>query len=194
MELVDDLDGAVLHALRIKGRAAVAGMAAGLAAPEEAVSAALARAESEGLATHRSGRLAGWLLTPDGRGRWDDLNAADRARVDLTKLTSLYDSEFLPLNNEFKALCADWQLAAAPATAESLSRIHQVTADLLGRISSLAPRFGGYQRRLDAAHGQFQAGITTALLQPFTDSYHDVWLELHEDLLLLLDKTREETD
>ena len=39
-----------------------------------------------------------------------------------------------------------------------------------------------------------RAGDPAGFARPLTNSYHDVWMELHEDLLVSLDLTRSGAD
>jgi hypothetical protein len=178
--------------LRLKGRATTAAVSAALGVDAASV---LEQAQAEGLCTLRTGRLSGWLLTPEGREREAELSAAERASADLSPLAAGYDTEFLALNRTFKQVCTDWQLNSdVAATAEALLRVHQTIGDLLAAYAAVLPRFAAYQPRFDAALERFRGGDTRALIQPLSDSYHDIWLELHEDLLRVLDKQREEDD
>jgi hypothetical protein len=190
-----ELDAALLHSLRIKGRATESALAAAIPAAIDDVEAALRRGLAEDWFVSRGGRLAGWLLTPAGREQWARQHEAERAGCDIAGLESLYDNDFLGLNGEFKAMCTRWQLVGDLAsTTDELNRIHRDNLALLERFSVLLPRFAGFAARFDAALARFTGGDSKALLQPLTDSYHDIWLELHEDLLLLLEKQREEND
>ncbi|MGP4115405.1 hypothetical protein ACTWP5_31465 [Streptomyces sp. 4N509B] len=204
MTTAHELDTAVLHCLRIKGRATPGAIAAALSAEEAAVSRALELALGAGLATRRAGRLAGWLLTPAGRAWWEEHSAAERAGLAASQrgeLTDLYDTRFLALNRRFKLLCARRQTSGGPggtvtdeAVAAELTELHEEAAAVLDGLGAPLPRLSRYEPRLRAALDRLRAGDASALLQPFTDSYHDVWLELHEDLLLLLGREREEDD
>lgn len=194
-----ELDISVLHVLRLKGRATAPDIATALAADEGQVSVVLAHGETTGVVVERTGRLAGWLLTSAGQERWARQNTIERSTAEVEKLADLYDSRFLELNRRFKELCARWQLSCDPAIQneavnDELTEIHRDLTGLLGQFTSILPRFTHYQRRFDIAISQFLSGVTTALLQPLTNSYHDIWLELHEDLLLLLGKQRDEDD
>ena len=197
MNTKTDLDTAVLHVVRLKGRASSAGIALAIPAEEEPALATLERLAEEGLVIHRTGRVGGWILTPAGRERSDQLVRDERDRLDLGALGGLYDERFLRLNREFKALCTRWQVARGDEAefGRELERLHAENLTLLKRFGALADRLReGYEGRFRAAHLRFLGGDHNALLQPLTDSYHDVWLELHEDLLLVLDRRREEDD
>ena len=54
------------------------------------------------------------------------------------------------------------------------------------------PRLASYGRRLDDAAEKAAAGDGMYIASPRVDSYHGVWFELHEDLIRLSGKTREE--
>jgi hypothetical protein len=52
------------------------------------------------------------------------------------------------------------------------------------------PRFGDYRSRLRAARTRVEDGDAAWLTSPRIDSYHTVWMQLHEDLLLALGRDR----
>jgi hypothetical protein len=51
-------------------------------------------------------------------------------------------------------------------------------------------RFATYRPRLRAARVRVAEGETDWLTSPRIDSYHTVWMELHEDLLIALGRDR----
>ena len=54
----------------------------------------------------------------------------------------------------------------------------------------MVDRFEGYRARLRAARQKVDDGAHEWLTSPRIDSYHTVWMQLHEDLLLALGKER----
>ena len=54
------------------------------------------------------------------------------------------------------------------------------------------PRLAAYGRRLDAAAMAAAEGDGMYIASPRVNSYHGVWFELHEDLIRLAGKTRED--
>lgn len=66
--------------------------------------------------------------------------------------------------------------------------------DLVDAVSRVAPRFAIYRTRFESKLAAFRSGDTDALAKPLTGSYHDVWMELHEDLLATLGRERTEHD
>jgi hypothetical protein len=59
------------------------------------------------------------------------------------------------------------------------------------KMSACAPRFAPYGTRLDSCVERVMAGDKSAFTAPLKESYHTVWFELHQDLLLTLGLERE---
>lgn len=188
---------AVLYRLRLKGRAEAARIAAATGSDTASVQQVLEDLSERGLAVHRGGRVNGWLLTPQGRRECGEEVARRRGDFDAEVLTKLYDERFLALNGEFKALCVQSQEALAhhDTVLSRLEEVHRDASQLVQQFAVRLPWFPtAYSARLEAALARFRGGDRAALVQPFTDSYHDVWMELHEELLLLLDRRRADED
>lgn len=183
----------VFHALRIKGFATVETLAECTALDPSEVQQRLDALAEEGSAQFREARSL-WQLTADGRAAHAEHLASDLAGLDADVLAAPY-ARFLALNDEFKRLCGDWQLRdGAPndhadaeydrAVVERLrdlhARAHPVAADIAGRID----RFGPYPDRLVAALNRVDDGESNMFTGVMCGSYHDVWMELHEDLIL----------
>ncbi len=181
----------VLHALRIKGMAPTATVAAMLGAAEGAVRDQAGALAATGLAKFHEGRDM-WQITPDGRERHDALMADTVSGLDLDALR--YD-EFLRLNDDFKALCTDWQLRdGAPNdhadTDYDRSVLHRLLAldeaaqPVVASFAEVLTWTAPYPARLRAACERAQTGDPKAVTGVLCDSYHDIWMELHEDLIL----------
>lgn len=180
----------VAHALRVKGIATTEAVVAftGLSADE--VSASLARLAESGAAKELSGRVNGWTLSPEGAGSHGA--ALREARSANAELEAAYNA-FLPLNEDLKVLCTDAQDGKS-VTGERFDGVHAGISSALAAASSANPWISGYQARLDSAAARVNAGDAEALYKPMSDSYHDVWMELHQDLLLSLNRERSEAD
>jgi hypothetical protein len=185
-------DTAVLRTLLVKGRADVAAIAEAAGLETAVTQEVLEANQTKDFVKLRTGRGAGWLLTPAGRAHATELVAAERAEVDTDTALELYEEEFLPLNARFKTLCAEAQNGVDVTV--DLAEIHSLNLGLLKRLAEPVPRLDRYTPRFGAAHDRFAGGDASALLRPLSDSYHDVWMELHEDLLVLLGQTRHEDD
>lgn len=195
---MDDERLLVLRAIRLKGRADGAVLAAATGLARERVEAIAAELTAAGEAREVRGAL---MLLPPGRERLEALLEAERAEVDQAGVGELYE-EFGEVNADFKQLASDWQLrqgepndhADADYDAAVLGRlpdIHARVAPIVARAATLAPRLAPYGPRLETALQQVRAGDTTWLLKPLIDSYHTVWFELHEDLIGLAGLSRE---
>jgi hypothetical protein len=195
----------VMHALRIKGLAGEDGLCrmTGLARAEVAVR--IAELTESGLAVARSGRFAGWSLTATGRERYDELWSDERRQVgDNGDLRSAYD-RFVSLNDDFKAICTAWQVrdldsqllndhqdpAYDNKVIGRLGTVHDAVLPMVEQVRGVLSRFGQYRPRLVDSYRRVQAGDRDAFARPMSESYHDVWMELHQDLLLTLDISRE---
>ena len=204
---MDDSRFRALHALRVKGLCPPAVAAEIVSTPTEEMQAALTGLEQEGLVKHRgAGRVQGYTLTKDGRAAHADLldGAVDAdARA---ALEAAYEG-FLPVNGEFKEVCTAWQTRSDEAApndhtdaaydAGVVERLVAVDARVDGVLADLGvavDRMAGYRPRLTDALERVRGGDPTAFTTPMTASYHDVWMELHQDLIVSLGRTREAAD
>ncbi len=185
----------VLHALRISGRAATPTLPelTGLAA--NVIDGELTAATAAGHVRHHDGPTTGWSLSDDGRRRHDDLLADERSQAGRDAEVGAAYVDFIALNAWFKTLCTEWQLHDhPPSCVRRLGDRHHEVDTITHRLSNAITRFGPYSPRFAAALIRLRAGDGRAFTKPLTGSYHDVWMHLHEDLLLTLDRPRSETD
>ena len=137
-----------------------------------------------------SGRTPGWALAATGS---DAAAAAEAAYAD-----------FVPLNQRLLKVCHDWQIARGgipndhsdPAYDDRVVGRLRVRA-LRGACASSAtscpvvPRFAGYEPRLRATRWRSSPpGKREWFASPACDSYHTVWMQFHEDLLLATGRSR----
>jgi len=190
----------VLHGLRVKGFAEAPGLAEFAGLGESEVSEQLDVLSSAGFVAHREGAIVGWFLTPAGHAEHASALAAEVAGSGPTEEVRAGYERFVALDAMVKAICTAWQVrdldagvindhtdAGYDATVVArLTAVHAGAVALVDALAASLARFGPYRGRLDAAHLRAQAGDRDALTKPLTGSYHDVWMELHEDLLLTL--------
>ncbi len=187
---------AVVHAIRIRGVASRDVICEMTGLDPAVADAELQTTADRGWTVFRENRItSGWGLTPEGRAQHrtalhDDVDASgDRQAIE-----EAYEG-FLAHNQAMKVLCTKWQTEGQPASCvEELTTLHAGIVPVVERLSASVPRFGPYPARLRAALTRFQFGDGTALAKPLSGSYHDVWMELHEDLLLSLDRQRSSDD
>lgn len=187
----------VLHGLRTRGMSPAEPVAesTGLARPE--VQHILDDAVARGLARSRTGgRVQGYMLTSTGRDRHMVLRAQHITETIEERLVPVYEA-FLAPNRDFKAITTRWQTEAAGEVSTIISellQVHTQLGDVLASAASTLPRMKTYQPRFDSALRAFRNGDSDALAKPMSDSYHDVWMELHEDFLLTLGRGRSGED
>ncbi|MGH3937706.1 MAG: hypothetical protein ACRDTG_03580 [Pseudonocardiaceae bacterium] len=193
----------VLHTLAIKGMlvGSLAAKVTGLA--ERDVRSILDALAEGGLATFHASRAA-WRISPAGKQHHRELLSADLDEEAKALIRPAYDS-FLPVNTRFKALCTEWQVRSGAPNDHadgdydarligSLGEVHIEVGELLDRMSAVRARFAGYGVRLSDALTRLLGGETAAFTGVLNDSYHEVWMELHRDLLLSLALNRSAED
>jgi hypothetical protein len=188
----------VLQAVRLKGRVSPADLAATLDAGPADIATTVQRLNADGLLVGG----ATLRLTPAGRERLSALLTEERNGVDATALKASYD-EFRSINTDFKALVTDWQLKASQpnthddtdydaAVLARLDGVHQRVLTIVAAAATQLPRLSGYSAKLQTALDKVKAGENAWLTRPLIDSYHTVWFELHEELILSVGLTREQ--
>jgi hypothetical protein len=190
----------VLHTLRCIGFAGLARVAAATGLPESDVESELIDLAVAGLVTRVAGDFGGWGLTAAGRAA-----DAERIAVELetagtrTAVAEAYD-DFLVLNPELLDLCTAWQTRSVddvvtpndhtdPAyDARVLDRLtaFDLRADAVcADLSATMLRFRRYRVRLTDALVRTRSGALDYVTENI-ESYHNVWFQLHEDLLATL--------
>jgi len=181
------------HALRIKGFAKSETLAEMTALEHAEIEGHLADLAAAEWAMFREARSL-WQLTPAGKAEHPKVLAADVARIDLGAMKPHY-RDFLELNTAFKTLCGDWQLRdGAPNDHSDRAYDHQVVRRLVDLHGDAAPvvtvmsgilaRLSPYVPRLASTCEAVVAGRTNMFTGVMCGSFHDVWMELHEDLIL----------
>ncbi len=146
--------------------------------------------EGAGFATRRGVKL---VPTPAGReahAAWARLEAGSEA----AELTERAYATFLPLNRELLRLCHDWQVRGGTANThddpaydwtviDRLVELDERIGPVARRVARAVPRFEPYRPALRDARKRVEAGEPDWFASPRCDSYHTVWMRLHEDLL-----------
>ena len=188
---------AVLQAVRLKGRVSLADLAVTLGESTDDVADTVARLTKSGLLI--DGKAL--RVSPDGRVRLDELLAAEREQIDTAALAAAY-ADFRAINAEFKALVTDWQLkdgrpnthddaAYDAAVLARLDEVHHQVTPIVAAAAAQVPRLSHYSAKLQAALDNVHGGDTAWLSRPLIDSYHTVWFELHEELIVAAGLNRE---
>ena len=188
---------AVLQAVRLKGRVSLADLAVTLGQDTDDVAGTVERLTESGLLI--DGKAL--RVSPEGRVRLDALLAAERQHIDTAALAAAY-VDFRAVNAEFKALVTDWQLkdgqpnthddtAYDAAILARLDDVHHRVTPVVTAAAAQVPRLSRYSDKLHAALDNVHGGDTAWLSRPLIDSYHTVWFELHEELIVAAGLTRE---
>ena len=184
----------VHHALRIKGFVKVENLAELVGLPEEEVLDHLQAMQEEGKTNYRESKGL-WQLTADGREAHAAALEADVSRPGFREGLSVKYDRFLEMNEIFKGLCADWQLRNGATNDHSdkaydddcikrLGELDDEAQPICHAFAEVAKRFDGYAARLAGSRKALESGDMRMLTGVMCGSYHDVWMELHEDLLL----------
>ncbi|OBI87165.1 hypothetical protein [Mycobacterium asiaticum] len=192
----------VLQAVRLKGRVRLPDLAATLAASSAADETAVAETVRQLAATGLLVEGPTVRITAEGRARLAELLTAERDGADATVLATKY-AEFGLVNTDFKTLITDWQLRDGQpnshddaeydaAVLARLDAVHERVLPIIAAVTAQLPRLAGYPAKLSAALDKVKRGEIAWLTRPLIDSYHTVWFELHEELILAVGLTREE--
>ena len=194
----------VLHGLAIKKHADAAAIAAAVELDEAEVQAALDEAVAKSRAV-RAGEA--YSLTPVARvaldGAYSRLFAAQRGDE---SFGAAYE-RFEAINRDLKALMTAWQTLEIDGESvlndhtnkdyddrliDRLGALHERAEAILQQLSAGLPRLAIYARKLEAALEKAEDGAIEWISGARIESYHTVWFELHEDLLRILGRTRQE--
>ena len=199
----------VAHALRVKGFAEGPAVAEATGHPPDRALALLAELAETELVERRDRGITGWRLTTEGRKTHESWLNNERVAAGCdTEIAAGYDT-FVLRNEEFKVLCTDWQMrtvggelvpndhadeAYDAAIVDRLEVLHETVVPSVAALAEALARFGPYSARLTSACGRVREGDRSAIARPLSGSYHDVWMELHQDLLLTLGRERGDAD
>ncbi len=196
----------ILHSLRVKGLARAEVLSGLSGVPAEDLEGACQPLVDQGFVIARTGAMAGYMLTPAGKAEADRLLAEDPATDGARDRLAEFDEAFLPHNTTFKQICHRWQMRDgdqpndhgdaeydAGVIAE-LAGFHAEFTPLLEAIGEQLPRFARYAPRLDTVLERLQGGDASSFARPMYESYHDVWMELHNDVVLSLQRERSAAD
>jgi hypothetical protein len=201
----DDHTLDVLHVIRVAGLIDTDAIAERARLDQQSVIDILDVLAAGELVTRREGRMPGWRLSDSGKERHSELLTIDMSDTDRRHAVEALHEAFVPLNVSFKTVCTDWQLRdGAPnmhddaaydqAITERLHLIHDELAGPLTDAAGAVTPLTTYAPRFTAALDRLDAGDTDAFTRPLNESYHDVWMELHQDLILRLDLKRGDDD
>ena len=189
----------VLHALRTKGMAEVEAVAQATELSVSDVGAVLDDLAERGWVRYRDGKRAqGWMLLGEGRAEAERLVASEMEESGMSARIEEFYRSFLVLDPELKQVCTDFQVRDDQslndhsdseydaAVIARLAAINRRVQPIVAGLAEALDRFGHYGGRLHFALNRVSEGDINWFTKPSLDSYHEVWFELHEDLLVTL--------
>jgi len=192
---------AIVRALLIKGVVTVDTLAPAMVAAPEDLGPVLEEMAASGLIGDPGALIQ---LTDEGKALGSELMAADTEAWGVNNASAALDA-FLPLDHRVKEIVTAWQMSevdGAPvlndhsdeeydaAVLARFAALHQDAAAWLATLLDGLPRLTDYASRLGRAAGLVADGDHGYIASPRVDSYHSVWFELHEDLILLAGRNR----
>ncbi len=189
-----------LHGLKLKGFAEAEAVAALTGLDHSTATFELTALAAEGLCLRREGRISGWALTPTGRDTYRQLLHHDVEASGAQQQVDQAYRGFLVLNGLLLRVCTDWQVCDLEANVlndhqdpeydaaviERLAEVHHGVTPICEQLSGRLTRYDPYHGRFSAAVDKVRSGLVEWFARPIIDSYHTVWMELHEDLLATL--------
>ena len=195
---------AVLHAIALRRKADVDALERSTGIAREEIETTLAAAAAEKLVIEARGVR---LLSPTGTAWLDTAYptefAAARSDADLAAAYHRFET----VNRELKALITAWQTMTVGGQSvpndhsdadydekviSRLGDLHERAESVIAALAARVPRLARYTDRLGSALERAEAGENDWVSGVRCDSYHTVWFEMHEDLLRLLGRKREE--
>ena len=204
--LESDSDFRVLHTLRCIGVSGEERVATASGSTRNDTAARLHNLSDRGLVALDPGPFGGWALTDGGRATGNELVQAELERSGARDHVRRWYEIFLDLNPKLLQICTDWQMRKVGEShllndhkdagydvkvLSRLMRIDESVQVICGGLSTRLSRFGVYGPRLSYALERALTG-DQAYVTETLESYHAVWFQLHEDLLVTLGISRDQ--
>lgn len=194
----------VMHGIAVKKYATVEDICTVTGLEIDAVSALAAQAVAKGRASEANGKF---LLTAIGqvtlKSAYSKSYAALRSN---DEFLAAYE-DFERINNELKQAITDWQTMEVggqtvandhsnkdydASIIDRIGAIHERVDVILKRLGNKEERLNHYRDLLLLALEKAEDGEIEWVSDATIPSYHTVWFELHEDLLRVMGREREE--
>jgi pyruvate,orthophosphate dikinase len=194
----------VMDTLAIKGYGTPAGLGEALFTAPEEIGPILGGLLAEGLVESAGGDSV--RLSAKGKDAASRGFSEDRDRWGIDRAATALEA-FRPLDALVKETVTAWQMREVDGSqvlndhtdpgydAGVLTHLEALHGEVLAWLDAAAApveRFRTYRARLDRAARLAAGGDPRFIASPRVDSYHGVWFELHEDLILLSGRTRAE--
>jgi len=194
----------VLHGIAVKKYADRDELCSVTCLVPDTVDALLKEAVAKGRAAEVNGKFA---LTPAGQITLKSSYAAacGALRTD-GEFMAAYEA-FEEINHDLKQVITDWQTMTIggdkvpndhsdrnydEGIIDRIGRIHEKVEKILRQLAAKVPRLERYSQKLLEALERAEDGDIEWVSDARIESYHTVWFELHEDLLRLAGRERQE--
>ncbi|WP_374414685.1 hypothetical protein [Novosphingobium colocasiae] len=201
--VIDERD-LVFHGVAIKRHAGPAAIAELVGLSEPRVSALLDQAVATGRVVDAGGA---YILAPLTRVSLEGRYSRHFGHLRADKAFETAYLAFERVNKTLKQVITDWQTVTIGGNKvandhsdrahdedviDRLGEIHEQVEPILAALSARWPRLAIYAQKLLAALEAAEDGEHEWVSDIRRDSYHTVWFELHEDLLRIMGRVREE--
>jgi pyruvate,orthophosphate dikinase len=189
-----------LRVVSLKGFATLESVAEALVSTPDGARPVLDQLALDGLVETSVGA---YRLTDAGTTRVGALVDGERDAWGVDAAAAALDT-FLDVDHRVKEVVTAWQLRPDgtvndhtdevydAAVLDRLKDLHAEALAWLAPLSAGCPRLSDYGDRLDRALQRAKDGDGRYVASPRVDSYHGIWFELHEDLIQLAGRTRED--
>ncbi|WFB10764.1 hypothetical protein LRS74_29780 [Streptomyces sp. LX-29] len=187
---IHEVDGGILHALRVAGWLGAERFPAwGVAEPEDALTRLV---EAGRVRLVRSPRGEMYGLTPEGTEAATSAVAAWLAGLDPAGSAALGAAlaGFEAHDGALKHLVTRYQAGARDTVGQDLRDFHEQARGALDAVVSAAPLWASYPERLENALLQVEKGELDHVASPLLESYHTVWHLAHRDMRLVCEARR----
>ncbi|PLW81781.1 hypothetical protein CWI75_13615 [Kineobactrum sediminis] len=195
----------VMHGIAVKKYATVDDICSITGLESTTVQQLLSQAVAKGRVSEVNDK---YLLTPTGQIMLK--SAYSKAYGSLRRdeeFVAAYE-DFERINNDLKQVITEWQTIEIggqtvandhsdkdydSAIIDRISDIHERVDGVLERLGRQESRLNRYREKLLSALEKAEDGDISWVSDATIESYHTVWFELHEDLLRIMGREREES-
>jgi hypothetical protein len=201
-DVLSEEDFVVLNSLILKKTATIGAVVQATGMRADDVVAIFRQLEADGSVASAGEHL---YPTEEGTERAKQYAQARYAGFAEDPALERWAAHFDAVNRRFLETITSWQTVAVESQqiandhsdpdydARVISRIDALLvrgAKLIDELSQEEPRLRRYAERLQEAFGRVDQGDTRYVSDPMVDSVHNIWFELHEDVLQVLCKPR----
>lgn len=203
-ELREDVLFEVLKVVVLKKMTSVPSVAEASSIPMGDAESAVEELAASGDVVSTAGHV---MPTEEGEARVRAYADTRYATLREEPAVSRWVARFESLNRRFLETVSEWQTIAVGDSrvandhsdpdydARVISKLEALVTRMskqLGELSDRVPRMARYRERLEAALERLDAGDERYVSDPHLDSIHTVWFEMHEAVLIVLGKERED--